>query len=129
MEELDKFVYSDGKWLTFILGQIVENSIKYAGESPLKLHIWAREEKERVLLFVEDNGIGIPAEEVKNVCEKGFTGSNGRKYKKATGIGLYLCDKLCSRLGHSLLVESEEGEGCKITFVFPKSDFMTMQKR
>lgn len=121
---LEQTVCSDSKWLVFILGQIVENSVKYAGEKPPELEIWAEEQKAGVKLFIRDGGIGIPAGEADRVCEKGFTGSNGRKYARSTGLGLYLCDKLCRRLGHGIEVQSREGEGCTVTIVFPKSDFM-----
>lgn len=120
---LDIAVYSDSKWLEFIINQIVGNSIKYAGMDSLRLDIYAEEKREQVLLYIEDNGIGIPKEEVERVWEKGFTGSNGRQFKKSTGIGLYLCRKLCNRLGHGISLEAEEGKGCKVTLIFPKSDF------
>lgn len=126
LESLEQTVYSDSKWLAFILGQIVDNSIKYAGDKPPELEIWAGAQKAGVKLFIRDHGIGIPDGETDRVCEKGFTGSNGRKYVKSTGLGLYLCDKLCRRLGHRMEVQSREGEGCTVAIVFPKSDFMVM---
>lgn len=121
---LEQTVYSDSKWLVFILGQIVDNSIKYAGDGPPDLEIWAEEQKGSARLILRDKGIGIPGGETDRVCEKGFTGSNGRKYARSTGLGLYLCDKLCRRLGHRIEVQSREGEGCMVTLIFPKSDFM-----
>lgn len=128
LHDLAATVYSDSKWLYFIINQIVGNSIKYAGKSPLQLYIYGEVKKEYVLLHVKDNGIGIPSGEVESVCKKGFTGSNGRKYRKSTGIGLYLCNKLCKRLGHHLEVSSEEGQGCHVMIQFPRSDFSNLVK-
>ncbi len=123
LDNLELTVFSDSKWLIFMLGQIIGNSIKYASEDGLKLKIFGQEHKESISLHVADNGIGIASEEVERVWEKGFTGSNGRKNKKSTGIGLYLCRKLCMRLGHGISLTSKESKGCEVTFIFPKSDF------
>lgn len=126
LHHLDMAVYSDGKWLFFILNQIIGNSIKYADREPLELEIYAEAMHNCVLLHIKDNGIGIPAGEAERVCVKGFTGSNGRKYKKSTGLGLYLCDKLCKRLGHKITIQSEEGRGCHVTLYFPKTDYLSV---
>lgn len=123
LHDMDGIVYSDGKWLSFILNQIISNSIKYAGEQRLSLEIYSVTSKENVTLVVKDNGIGIRQEELSRVFDKGFTGSNGRLRRKSTGIGLYLCQKLCKRLGHTLVVESEEGKGCTVKLIFPKSSY------
>lgn len=124
LHDLEKTVYSDGKWLSFMLGQVLDNSIKYAKEEGLILELSGEEEKDRTLLYVRDNGIGMKQEEVPRVFDKGFTGTNGRRYRRATGLGLYLCKKLCGRLGHDLLFSSKEGEGSTVTFVFPKSRYV-----
>lgn len=114
--ELPKKPKSDAKWLEFILGQLIDNSIKYAKENePLTLTFSAEERsfegEQHICLILEDNGIGIKSSELSRIFEKGFTGTNGRRGKASTGIGLYLCRKLCRRLGHELLIESEEGIG------------------
>ena len=73
---------------------------------------------------IQDNGIGIKKGEITRVFEKGFTGSNGRKDgKKSTGIGLYLCKKLCGKLGIGIELNSEENIGTEIKLVFPKNDY------
>lgn len=123
LHDLQAEIKSDKKWLVFILGQLIGNSIKYAGDRTLQLEIYGAEEKERVKLHFKDNGIGIKAGELTKVFEKGFTGSNGRREKKSTGIGLYLCRKLCGRLRHDMEIRSKEGEGCEVIITFPKSSF------
>jgi signal transduction histidine kinase len=112
-------VLSDGKWLTFILGQIIDNSIKYAkADEKLSLTFFGREDEGRRSLVIKDNGIGMKEEEIDRAFEKGFTGTNGRIGKASTGIGLYLCKKLCLRLGHDINLESKLGEGTSIIITF-----------
>ncbi|MBP5281416.1 MAG: sensor histidine kinase [Lachnospiraceae bacterium] len=126
LHDLETDVYSDGKWIQFMIGQVISNSIKYAPERDedgcgLVLEIYATNTENAVQLHIKDNGIGIKASEVDRVFEKGFTGHNGRSGAKSTGIGLYLCKKLCDKLGHGISLTSKEGEGTEVTFVFPKS--------
>ena len=74
-------------------------------------------------LTIYDNGIGIPSDEISRVFNKGFTGNKGRVNYKSTGIGLYLCKKLCDKLGLLIKIESEENEYTKINIIFPKGNF------
>ncbi len=119
LENLDFKVYTDTKWLDFILGQLISNSIKYR-KDPFMLSITAQENKENVVLFIRDNGMGIPKVDITRVFDKGFTGSNGRKFGKSTGIGLYLCKTLCEKMHLHLEVNSESGNGTEIKIIFPK---------
>ena len=98
--DLDLEVATDSKWLVFILNQIISNSIKYKKQNEnLSLEIFAKKQKENVTLYIKDNGIGISKNDISRIFEKGFTGENGRIIgKKSTGIGLYLCKKLCDKL-------------------------------
>lgn len=124
LHDLDITVKSDSKWLYFILGQIIHNSMKYAAEEPLCLEIYAEAKEECVKLFIKDNGIGMKTGEIPRAFDKGFTGENGRGRKKATGIGLYLCKKLCGRLHHDIVIDAEENIGTTVTIIFPKSSFV-----
>lgn len=123
IEDIDHKVYSDPKWCQFILGQIIDNSIKYRKEKDSEICFEAEERKDRVILYIRDNGIGIKKGEAGRVFDKGFTGTNGRKGKKSTGIGLYLCKKLCDKLGIGIEMESEENVGCTVKLIFPKNSF------
>ena len=118
-------VCTDRKWILFILDQLVLNSTKYrTQENP---HIWITAEKYEhgVRLAVKDNGTGIQKEELPRIFEKGFTGTNGRfKNEKATGMGLYLCRKLCEKLGIGIRAESEYGCGTEVVLEFPVSSFV-----
>ena len=114
--------------MSFILNQILQNSVKYKKQNHnLELEISAKQGKQNIILTLKDNGIGIKKGEITRVFEKGFTGTNGRKIgKKSTGIGLYLCKKLCDKLGLGLELNSIEGEGTEVRIVFPMGDFMEM---
>lgn len=112
-------VYTDPKWVAFILNQLIGNAVKYCGEDQRKLTIAARPGKHATVLSIQDNGIGIPVQDQPRVFEKGFTGDNGRRFGKSTGIGLYLCRKLCSRLEMGISLESAVGEGTTVSLTFP----------
>lgn len=120
LHDLDVSVYSDSKWLAYILNQILANSIKYRREGRTEIEWYAVTEKEKVILCMRDNGMGIPVMDQGRIFEKGFTGANGRSGKKSTGIGLYLCKKLCEKMGHRIYLTSREGEGCEVFIDFPK---------
>lgn len=119
MEAVEGTIYCDAKWLEFILNQIIGNSIKYSNENEGKVKVYTTLNENNIVLTVEDNGIGIINKDINRVFEKGFTGDNGRKLSKSTGIGLYLCKKLCEQLGLGLSLTSTIGEGTKVSIIFP----------
>ena len=123
-EGLDISVMTDGKWLEFMLGQFIANSLKYTVEGrETVMRISAEELPDRVLLHFRDNGIGIPEKDLSRVFDKSFTGENGRSYAKSTGMGLYIVKSLCERLGHSISVTSEQGSFTEFTIAFSKNDY------
>ena len=123
-DNVNKEVYTDSKWAVFILNQIIQNSIKYAKEEDKRIEIFSEEKKEKVILYIKDNGIGIKKGEITRVFDKGFTGENGRIIgKKSTGIGLYLCKKLCDKLGLGIELNSEQNVGTEVKIVFPKNSY------
>lgn len=119
---LEETVLSDGKWLGFCLGQFLNNAIKYRKENApdAKICITAEKQNEEVVLSVYDNGIGIPAEDLMHVTKKSFTGVNGHRTKKSTGMGLYIVSNLCKKLGHRLEIESERGDYTRVSIAFSK---------
>lgn len=128
IHDLGLEVNTDSKWIIFILNQIIQNSIKYRKqEENSNIEIYAKQGKENAILYIKDNGIGIKKGEITRVFEKGFTGTNGRlSNKKSTGIGLYLCKKLCNKLGIAIELNSVENEGTEIRLVFPKSSYINI---
>ena len=128
-------VFTDEKWLGFILSQIIQNALKYFDKPKKTLSIYSEENNTSAALVIRDNGCGIGASDLPRIFEKGFTGSDRTKgssiFEKgftgsdrtkgsSTGMGLYLAKTLCDRLGLGLTVESQEGEFTKVTVVFPK---------
>lgn len=125
-DNLSQTVYGDPKWLEFVLGQLIANSIKYKKET-LTLTFSACEEQDYVLLYVSDDGIGIPESELPRIFEKGFTGTNGRSHAKSTGIGLYLCRQLCNKMHLSISASSASGQGTTIQITFPKDSRLLLE--
>ena len=123
VDNVEYSIYSDDKWLRFILDQLISNAVKYRIDQPV-LHFFAVKENDRVILSVEDNGLGIPQSDLPRVFEKGFTGQNGRTIHSSTGIGLYLCKRLCDKLGIGISASSK-GEGTIIFLTFHMNDFVT----
>lgn len=99
-------VLTDEKWLSFVIEQVISNALKYTPEGSISIKL-----KEPCTLCIEDTGIGIAAEDLPRIFEKGYTGLNGRADKQASGIGLYLCRRICDELGHSISAVSEPGKG------------------
>ena len=98
LTETDDTVYSDEKWLCFILNQMIVNAVKYRAESPT-IRFYVEHAGNEISLCIADNGIGIRDSDLPRIFEKGFTGVNGRDTSQtATGMGLYLCKRLCDKL-------------------------------
>lgn len=128
IHDLEIEVNTDNKWIVFILNQIIQNSIKYRKKENSVIEIYANQGKENVILYIKDNGIGIKQGEITRVFEKGFTGTNGRlSNKRSTGIGLYLCKKLCNKLGIGIELNSVQNEGTEVKLVFPKDSYIELK--
>lgn len=123
-ENLDQTVYTDVKWIDFILSQIVTNTVKYrAAEKPV-LRFTAKADENQVTLRIEDNGCGISAHDLPRIFDKGFTGDNGRQVAKSTGMGLYLVKQLCDKMNIGIQAESLPGRGTTLLLTFPLSGFL-----
>lgn len=110
-------VLTDAKWNEVMLGQIISNAIKYSRiwneDKEVSKQVYFNIEKQNkyIVLTIRDEGVGIPNYDINRVFEAFFTGENGRKYNQSTGIGLYICKVISEKLGHEILIESEEGNG------------------
>lgn len=117
-------ILTDAKWLEFILNQIINNSIKYKrNDVDSYIKIESVKDKDKIYLSIYDNGIGIPNGDITRVFEKSFTGTNGREKVKSTGMGLYIAEKLCKKLGHKIIIESKVRKYTKVTIIFLKNNF------
>ena len=123
LHDLDKEVLTDSKWLEFMIHQILNNSFQYRDDKELCIDISALENDNQVVLIIQDNGIGICEADLPRVFEKSFTGHNGRIHKKSTGMGLYICWRLCQRLGHRIEIESVQYEYTKVVLTFYKDHY------
>ncbi|MDE6425357.1 MAG: sensor histidine kinase [Ruminococcus sp.] len=126
-KNLDVSVMTDSKWLEYIMGQIIANSMKYfsANREP-EISIYTTDFTEKTTLHIRDNGIGISASDLPYIFEKSYTGTNGRTHAKSTGMGLYIIKNLCDSLGHDVKADSVQGEFTDISISFGKNDFIKM---
>ena len=113
--ELDEKVLTDEKWLSFVVEQVLSNAVKYTSEGTVSIYTESPK-----TLCIRDTGIGIAADDLPRVFENGYTGYNGRSDKRASGIGLYLCRRICNKLGHTISAESKAGEGTVIRIALDK---------
>jgi len=112
LAELNCRVLTDEKWLVFVLEQIISNALKYTNQGKISIYLDDRSEKN---LIIEDTGVGIRAEDIARIFDRGFTGYNGRMDKKSTGIGLYLCQQVLDKLSHTITVTSQVGQGTRVS--------------
>lgn len=119
----DEFIVpTDEKWMKFVIGQFITNAVKYTFEEGKKVNVQATCQQGQVLLSVQDEGIGIPATDLPRVLKAFFTGENGRKTGESTGMGLYLANEICGKLGHEMSVMSEQGKGTTVSVLFHKHE-------
>ncbi len=123
INSIEGTIYSDSKWVEFIINQIIINAVKFSKSGEGEVAIYSKVNENNIILTIEDNGVGIIDRDIDRVFEKGFTGDNGRRFGKSTGIGLYLCKKLCDKLGIGISLSSKEGEGTKVNIIFPQGRF------
>lgn len=109
-EPLHKSIVTDDKWLSFVVEQVLSNALKYTRSGGIKIYMSGSD-----ILCIEDTGIGIAPEDLPRVFEKGYTGYNGRSDKRASGIGLYLCKRICKNLGIEITAASQVGKGTVIS--------------
>lgn len=138
-ESISQDVLTDEKWLGFVIGQILSNALKYTRTGGIRIYLEKKlsldtddvsisignddcNKVENFTLVIEDTGIGIRAEDIPRIFEKGYTGVNGRDDNRATGIGLYLSNKIMRKLGHRLYITSAEGKGTKVFLEFSVKD-------
>lgn len=109
-EPLNLSLITDEKWFAFVIEQILSNALKYTKEGSIKIYA-----ADTVTLCIEDTGIGIAPEDLPRIFDKGYTGYNGRLDTRASGIGLYLCRRICNNLGIQIAVQSQLDRGSLVT--------------
>ena len=94
--------------VAFVVEQILSNALKYTSKGGIRIYV------ENDFLIIKDTGMGIAPEDLPRIFEQGYTGYNGRNDEKASGIGLYLCKRICDELGIAIKVESVVAEGTAV---------------
>ncbi|MEW8957480.1 ATP-binding protein, partial [Clostridium sp.] len=112
-------VYTDKKWGSYMLAQIISNAIKYSDVNKNnKIEIMATNKNNVIELLIKDYGIGITEEDLPRVFEPFFTGNNGRKERGSSGIGLYMVNIIAKKLGHKIKIESKIDSGTVVKIEF-----------
>lgn len=124
-DSLDAIVRTDSKWMGFVLDQIIQNSIKYRKEDSASLRFAQVCAGESCELLIEDTGVGVPDSDLPRLFQKGFTGENGRRFTKATGMGLYISRSLLEKMNLSIRAERGSRGGLLIRIGFPRSTMHT----
>lgn len=114
-------VLTDHKWVKFIMGQMMNNSIQYMDKEEKLLKFYTEESESKVHLYIEDNGMGIQEKDIRKVFNKGYVGENGRLIGKSTGFGLYICKKLCDDLDIGISLESVHHKFTRVQLSFIKA--------
>lgn len=117
-EPVQATVLTDEKWLLFVIEQVLSNALKYTRTGGITITL-----EEPKTLCIRDTGIGIAPEDLPRVFEQGFTGYNGHDDKRATGIGLYLCRRILTKLGHTITIESDLGAGTTVRIGLDREPF------
>ena len=113
-------VLTDEKWLSFVLEQVLSNALKYTPAGSVSVYL-----EEPAVLCIADTGIGIAPEDLPRIFEQGYTGCNGRADKRASGLGLYLCRRVCRNLGHTISATSEPGRGTTVRLDLSREPLVT----
>ena len=112
-------VLTDEKWLSFVLEQLLSNALKYTPEGRISVYMEGES-----TLCIADTGIGIAPEDLPRIFDQGFTGYHGREDKRASGLGLYLCRRVCQNLGHGISVQSRPGQGTTVLLDLSRKRFI-----
>ena len=107
-QPLDRTVVTDAKWLGFVVEQVLSNALKYTAQGSVTIAMDGDD------LCIRDTGMGIAPEDLPRIFDRGFTGLNGRRDTRASGIGLYLCRRICRSLGHTIRASSVPNQGTEI---------------
>ena len=110
-------VLTDEKWLAFVVGQVLSNALKYTPEGAISVYL-----EPPAVLCVRDTGIGIAPEDLPRVFERSYTGLAGRADRRASGLGLYLCKRVCDNLRHGISIESAPGAGTTVRIDFGRRE-------
>lgn len=113
----EEYIYTDKKWGSYIIKQVITNAIKYSYKGK-SVYFYCEKNEKFTVLHIKDQGIGIKKEEQGRVFDAFYTGSNGRKSSSSSGIGLYMCKTICDMINSKITIESEEGKGSNVSIYY-----------
>ena len=102
-------VWIDQEQFSRILDNLVENSRKYAGTSPLQIHVGLQETQKGVCIRFSDNGQGVPEEKLPFLFDEFYRGDESRNQKEGNGLGLYIVKTLIEAMGGRVSAENRDG--------------------
>ncbi len=119
--EVANCAYVDPRMFSTIVRNLLNNAVKFTpegGEISMKAH----QEGNQIYVSVEDNGVGIGQDKLKQLQETGHIESTlGTQKEKGSGLGLGLCKEYLKRINGEMEISSEPGKGTKITIKVPAS--------
>lgn len=114
---LNKLIITDKKWFSLVIEQLLSNALKYTQTGSIKIYC-----SHEQTLCIKDTGIGIKAEDIARIFDKGYTGYNGHNIRHSSGIGLYICKKICNNLKIKIKVTSEYNSGTCVCLTFDQKE-------
>ncbi len=111
-------VYADIRWISQVMDNLLINAIKYSGPGA-KVCVTGYDKGEVVVVCIEDNGPGIPADEQKLIFDKFYRGKKSASQVPGTGLGLAISKSVVEKHGGRIWIESKPGEGSRFLFALP----------
>ena len=114
-------IAGDPSQLRQLFQNLIANAIKFVGDQPPRIRVWAAEVPGGWRFSVRDNGIGIEAQEADKIFGMFARGKTGSRYP-GTGVGLALCQRIVEVHGGRIWVEPAPGGGSQFMFTIAHSD-------
>ncbi|MCX7904000.1 MAG: ATP-binding protein [Caloramator sp.] len=116
--DADDIIVADKFRIRQVIINLIDNAIKFSKQNG-NILINTYKERYNIIIIVEDDGIGIPSEKIDKVKEKFYKADIK---KEGSGLGLAICDEIIKLHKGSLIIESSEGLGTKVTVILPQTE-------
>lgn len=116
----DVQITTDRERLNQVFSNLIRNSIDFVKENTGTIEVGAIEKEDKIIFYVRDNGVGIPADKISMLFRKFYQVDTTLKRKHGgTGLGLVICKGIMGGLGGNIWVTSEIGKGTTFSFDIP----------